>query len=352
MNDVSPTHQITDRAIKAIGGDNPNADYILRPEEHARLLPPEAAPLARILLRHKQIQEEFRMHDALANKAQARYKFVGRWILISSLIGLLLGATFLLPPLQNAPPPLRTAATIIEYLSLFAAFFLARYLAVARPFPQWMRERARAELARVKLFDVVLDSEEQVRDEELPLLPLKLEYFRRYQLDVQRRYYGRRGKQHQQAAGHTKTWERASLTLSVISILIALWVGLVLFPYFGVTLPWPPLQSVVNFAVALPFDDERWLFALGVAGAAFYGYATSRSLMNLDERNASRYLTTHANLEFIVEKILEPARQHAARGDEADVREFVRRVQDLISSEHKEWVDLQETLGGRLALGS
>jgi hypothetical protein len=105
------------------------------------------------------------------------------------------------------------------------------------------------------------------------------------------------------------------------------------------------LERFLAFAVALPVDDDRWLMALGVAASALYGFATSRSLMNLDERNASRYLTTCDNLDFLAGDALQAARDQAALGNDAHVRAFVDRVQALISSEHQEWVSLRDAVG-------
>lgn len=354
MKDIPPLDptasmsEVTKRAIEAVGKDDPRSDWILRPEEHAKNLPPQAGALKRILLfaEHKKTQESFRAHDALANVAQARYKAAGRRALRATLVGSLLGAVFLLPALQSIPPNLRASGTVVEYLLLAAAFLAARYLAVARPFPKWMEQRARAELARIRLFDEVIDAHEEPRDGELPLLPLQLEYFLRYQLEVQRRYYEGRGNQHQRAAGHTDMWEQASLVLSIAAGAIAFWASLPLIAsllaYLGVSLP-PLVQRLFQFADGFQLDG-RWLLALGVSGTALYGYAVSHSLMNLDERNASRYLTTYDNLNYLKECGLRQARDDAAAGEKEKVRKFVDGVQGLISSEHKEWISLRHVV--------
>ena len=181
---------------------------------------------------------------------------------------------------------------------------------------------------------------------ELPLLPLKLEYCRRYQLEVQSRYYGGRGKEHEVAAGHTDKWRQVKLALTVLSVFLALLASLPILAYlFAYLQATPPAWVGQTVDIVHAFHIERWLLALGVAGSALYSYTTARSLMDLDERNASRYLTTHDNLEFMKEQGSEKARQSAADGNEEQVGVFVDRVQSLISSEHKEWVRLREMLG-------
>ena len=341
MNDTTPVSEITQRARDAIGEDRPGSDWILRPEEHAANLPPEAGALKRILMSKecRDTQEYFRVHDTLAVIAQGRYKSAGRFALGTALIATLLGAA-LLPSVQTLPPEVRLPATMVQYLCLLAAILAARHLAFARPFDEWMKERALAEIARIKLFNDIMQANEEVRDSEYPLLPLKLEYFRRYQFDVQRRYHKGRGDQHARSAGHSKRWRATSSVLSYFAAAIAALALFKLSIYFRVLPPW--LEGVA--AVAIPFreDADRWLLALGVASAALYGFAAARSLMNLDERNASRYLITHDNLEFLGATRLPAARADAAAGRQPEVTAFVDRVQALISSEHQEWVRWRE----------
>ena len=58
-----------------------------------------------------------------------------------------------------------------------------------------MRLRAFAEAKRLAFFDVVMRRQEPVREGELALLPLKLEYIVRYLLEPQLDYFTRRSRQ-------------------------------------------------------------------------------------------------------------------------------------------------------------
>jgi hypothetical protein len=335
-------NDITNRAIEAIGRDEPSSDWILKPLEHAAKLPPEAGALKRILERkeHRTTMGQYAEADRNALSAQARYKRAGRIALGASLAATLVGAIFILPPAQGIPADVRGLATLAEYFLLFVAFLAARYLTFAHPFDLWMKQRATAEIARIRLFNQIMQDGEVARENELPLLPLKLEYFRRYQLEVQRRYYNGRGTQHARAAGHNKAWRSISLALTVAAGCVVVLASLSLLSYLNIELA-DLLRSIVNFAVWLRADD-RWLLAIGVAGSALYGFAAARSLMNLDERNASRYLVTCDNLNYLHATQLDFARKRAAEGNELEVRGFVDRVQSLISSEHQEWVIWRE----------
>ena len=91
---------------------------------------------------------------------------------------------------------MRLSRIALSFACLALSILASLWLGWSKPFDIWMRQRAEAETQRIKLFRRVIDAEEQARDGELPLLPLQLEYFRRFQLDVQRLYYDKRGKQH------------------------------------------------------------------------------------------------------------------------------------------------------------
>lgn len=329
----------SEQAIAAIGKDDPGTDWQLRPETHARAMPADTGALKRVLERQElqQIIQRFRTADTAAIAAQGRYKRIGRLGLYAGTVATVMGALFLLPVESWLQGPSAVIATSVQISSLTVAFLASRLLAVAKPFDAWMKQRAEAEIARIELFDRITQSEEAHEGNELPLLPLKLEYFRRYQLDVQQHYYSGRGTQHAQAARRNNTWLKVSLALTFISIVLSLLLGV------GVASAWVPGLPAWLLAASNDLaqtEINRVLLALGVLASAFYGLGVARSLMDLDERNASRFLTNAENLSYLTKMNLPLARQAAAEGRDADVLAFVQRVQDLVSSEHKEWIVL------------
>jgi hypothetical protein len=201
-----------------------------------------------------------------------------------------------------------------------------------------MKARAKAEIARIALFDEVMkavDSPAQPR--ELPLLPLQFEYFRRYQLEVQLRFYEGRGKQHDRAAGHTERWKYVSIGLTAIAGAIA---AISVTKLLIDLAPVPDWIKADNETLRsfLPSWTNKAVLAIGIVSSTLFGASISRSLMDLDERNASRYLTTWENLKFIKQTLLETARADAVAGRAEEVKKFVKDVQDKISSEHREWI--------------
>lgn len=63
-----------------------------------------------------------------------------------------------------------------------------------------MTARAAAETARLSYFEKVLSVWVDYQTSSIPLPLLQLEYFRRYQLDVERSFYRNRGTDHRKAA--------------------------------------------------------------------------------------------------------------------------------------------------------
>lgn len=310
-----------------IGADDPASDWMLRPGTHAKALPPGAGALARVLGSQavKNIMARYTEADTRAVAAQAVYKRRSRQAIYARLVAILIGGLFLMPLTAILSAAAVKVGLIIQYACIAAALGLAAYLGAARLFSRWMEARAEAELARLALFDLIVDAEEPSREGELPILPLRLEYFRRYQLDVQCRYYLGRGREHERAAGQSA---RAVWWLNIFGALTFLPIIIVAADYVG----------LIDFSNLVPYLS---FMALGTAVSGILGAMAAISSMNLDERNAARYLVVHENLKDLSGKSLEEARAAAARGDAPGVKQFAAAVQRLILAEHQEWIVLR-----------
>lgn len=335
---------VTRRAIEAIGPDDPEHDGTFNPIERARDLPDAAGPLRRVLERAdvRGIMEEFGRDDARATAAQKTYKRVAHAGLCLATFATVVGSLFLLPVEEWFGSSSRIIGLVLQFSALAGAVAASRFLYWRKPFDTWMKARGKAEIARIGLFNTLIGAEEPQTGNEIALLPLKLEYFRRYQLGVQCRYYSGQGEKHQKSAGATRVWKFMSIVVTVAAgLIIAL--GLIpLLASWGVPLPGWISDVGVSSRYLSPEWSERALLAAGAISSAFYSFAASRSLINLDERNASRYRTNAENLKFLAETGLADARNAAAEGRVEDVFAFVSSVQSIVSSEHKEWVLLRE----------
>jgi hypothetical protein len=330
MSDTA-TQNVTGAARQAIGADDEASDWQLRPEQHAAALPPEAGALARVLRseRIREIMARYTENDQKAVRAQDLYKSRSTLAVWARLGAIIVGAFFLLPlgSWLSQASGIVTIGTGLQYLCLGVALLVTAYINTAGLFSRWMTARSEAEIARLALFDAVIEAEETPREGELALLPLKLEYLRRYQLDVQIRYYGGRGAQHKQAAGQNRrtVWTLNGLGLLAFAALIVF--GADAFGF--ITLPWA--EDGLHYA----------FLALGTVISGMLGTIAALSAMNLDERNAARYLVVHQNLKDLAGESLDRARAAAAEGDQQTVEQFADAVQRLISAEHQEWIVLR-----------
>ena len=337
--DASMTDTVT-RAAKESLGSAGTSEWLLDPQAHASHFTPAAEPLRHVLGNAEiaAIVTEYRAADQAAIEAQAAYR---RWSKAGSLcrfLSIFFGASALLKVAHGVNfAHLVSIGVGLQYALICAALVCSAYLSRRQPLARWMRERARAENLRLKLFNAVVEGEAPASTGALPLLPLKLEYFRRYQLDVQRDYYRRRGLQHARAAGQTMRWQVATLALTGIAIIPAA-LGF-LDAWSGGTLP-AALKPVSDFA----FQDagKIMLLAAGIVSSALGDLLAAQSLSSLDQRNATRYSSNANNLDYLAATDLPVAQAAAVSGDELQVRAFVDAVQGCVSSEHREWLHVRD----------
>ena len=331
MNDLSQ------RFIKAIGAVSVT-DWQLRPSLHANGLKPEAGALARVL-NSTTLDEPikiFESEDRAAIAVQKRYKLAAGWAALLSLVAVVIAAALIVvQPIGLASAELIRALVVIQGAALVTSFALSLIVSHTSLFSRWMAHRANAEFWRIEYFKRVLAAKEVHGPNELPLLPLQLEYFRKHQLDVQRRYYDKRGGQHARSVrwGAGLRWLALLLIVAAAIPPVAAGFGFDWQSYLA-SRGWssPPIELAIQ---------QRAFIALSTVGAALQGWLAARDLVNQDARNAARYAATLVNLEALAERPLDEARLAAADGDKGRVLQFAALVDQQISSEHREWVDLR-----------
>jgi hypothetical protein len=329
---------VTIDPIGAIGPEQ-NSDWKLEPLSHALALPPAAGALARVLERPENtaIMDAFVAADQAAVKSQASYlRWSGRafWCRFLSIA---CGTASLLDIAKVLPSEAATLGLALQYAFIAASLIIGLMLGIREPFERWMRDRAAAENARLDLFGKITSATEPEQPGELPLLPLQLEYYRRYMLDSQRRYYRKRSIEHARSAGATKQWQYTVMGLTILALIVA---GLGFAATFaGIPLP----ESIRSLADAATTEKGQLIMLSGGIVASALGDLTAAlSLANLDRRNAARYKSNADNLDFLSTTYLPEARAAAAAGDRAQVLGFIDLVQGMISSEHREWTMLRD----------
>ena len=308
------------RAREIIGRQDDD-DWKIEPTRHADKLREQAPQLAAILESSKVSTEarRYERSDQEAVTVQDQYKaLVSRaniFVFLSSVLSALI-----LTADGSFPADDRALGVVVFGVAAVACAGLARmWLTQAEGnqlFERWMENRATAETMRLEYFrlaaTMTLDTGEGSSKDEVPLELVQLEYFRRFQLDVQLAFYEGRGKQHREQSSKTVCWSSyASLATMLGSGLAA--------------------------AGGAFLTEWAWIAILGVVGAAGASLVANREALSQDKRNAERYKRTLFALEGI-NKDLDRVRHAAAAGDSDTVAKFVDAVNDELSLEHRQWL--------------
>ena len=314
-------------AAGIIGNRSPGDDA-LSPVEHAEQLSTSAPKLAALLTRSAPVElaRQYAEADTEALVAERTFK---RWViranravLATATVSALLMAVALLAGRLGV-----LTQTILIALALtgvatggIASMSLFR-VKEGRLLEDWMTARARAETKRLSYFSYIVNSSVGPLDLQLELL--KLEYFRRYQLDLQLAYYKAR------RSGHRNSAER-TLNISAGSVMVA--------------------AIASGAAGVLGALQSEWaaLGSLAVFGAALQAFAAARESLNQDRRNAERYDNTAQALQGLRER-LDDVRLGIAAGSTSVLGEYAAAVQDQLSLEHRQWLEGAENMQAAVA---
>ena len=312
-------------------GEQGKDDYKLQPSAHAALYGSSAAQLARVLKSSKlsSIASQYETYDARAGAAQTRYKSAmeraNRAVLLTAVFSALMMATQIL--ISDA----HWFALAFGLLSVVSGGLAAMWLnrvSGGRLLEAWMAGRAEAETARLSYFTALIEPDPGAPDPALDLL--KLEYFRRYQLDVQRIYYDTRGREHEESADRTLRLGSYAVAFSTGTAAVSS--GALGTMALGSTVGAPQVGGGIASALG----------ALVIVGSALSAYAGAREAMAQDRRNAERYARTYAALSSLSQR-LDEVRGAVAQGNSKVLAEFVAAVNEQISLEHRQWLRESES---------
>jgi hypothetical protein len=303
-------------------------DYGLSPLEHAEQLRISAPKLAAILTRSApaELARQYAEADTEALVAERTFK---RWVIranravlaTATVSALLMAAALLAGSLGGLT---QTILIVLALIGVAAGGFASMSLfrvKEGRLLEDWMTARARAETKRLSYFTYIVNSSVGPLDPQLELL--KLEYFRRYQLDLQLAYYKTRRSEHRNSAERT-------LGISAGSVLVA------------------AIASGAAGVLGALRTEWAALGSLAVFGAALQAFAASRESINQDRRNAERYDNTAQALQGLRER-LDDVRLGIAAGSPSVLGEYVAAVQDQLSLEHRQWLEGAENMEAAVA---
>jgi hypothetical protein len=333
--------QVYPEAIDLIGTSGAD-DWRLNPKRDASTLPAAAETLRERLLSPdtQQLMDRYQSADTQAISAQNKYKKLAWLAAMAGFAGVLLGTTALIASQFGLPRYVLTISALTQAFLVIVSIVAALLNASLQPFQTWQQQRAEAENSRISFFDDVAHIPPRDGEAHRMNLALSLEYFRRYQLDVQHDYYARRGAQHQINARRAHRWRIIALLLVIAGTASLLWSlkEQSWLPDIG--------RQALDQIPDRTELGQRLFLALGIWASALQNLLSAFSLISLDERNAGRYLTTAENLAALKAEPLEEARKAIKEQSIEDatrlVRDFVALVHDQISSEHREWIALRK----------
>lgn len=299
-------------AVDIIGTQQPD-DYVIAPISHAQVYAEKATSLSIVLQQAgpQMEAEAYAKEDEKALKAQTTYR---RWMglankasLATSTLGGLAMAWSLLPPEITANRTwLLSLLGICSFSSAALGGMSLYLLRSGQLLETWMGYRAAAETHRITYFQTVLDRAKSVQG-ELPILAL--EYFRRYQFDVQRNYYSVRSEDHLKSAN------------------VSVWIG-----GFGIL-----VAFLSSAASVFPQVTNAAFNVFTVIGSALGAYAIGREQLTQDRRNAERYARTHRSLTTLGHS-LDKVRVAVENSNIEALVEFANAINEQVSLEHRQWL--------------
>jgi hypothetical protein len=313
---MSTAQELIAAARDAIGEARSDSDWKIVPTEHANELAAKGASSLAHNLRRSRCEGLAKMYEELNAKAvRARDSFkrtVNRAdtavFLTASLAALLMVAGGLQ---EHFGASGKWIVGAIGALGVVSAGLAAMWLNQVRGgelSKRWTSARAKAEAKRLAYFKAVMEGASGEPSDQL----LALEYTRRFLLDNQIDYFRERGDEHETAA--TAALHRSTLAIFAASTFTAV----------------AGLLSMLVPQLALTAG-------LGVIASAYAALLLSRSAMNLDRKNAERYLNAAAQL---AERRLDidGYRERAAAGDKSAVTEFFEPVFVTLEGDHKAYL--------------
>ena len=324
MNQETDHTALIKQAEEAIGFST-SSDYEIQPTKFAEHMATDAPTLS-ALLKNQALTETARRYerdDQRARDEQAQFKRLSSqatWAVFAATVSAASVALFSAGSKEVADG-VQLIPLCLGIISLvggaWAALVLNR-LSGGRILERWIEARAAAESDRLGYFNrlVRLVNEEHPQDPQLQLLCL--EFFRRYQLTIQQRYYEGRGEQHRHS--FLKTIKLSSAA----AFILALGSG-------GIAILGAFQADLLQYAV------------VGILGTALATVASRREELNQDERNSERYRRTANLLSHIRERHSE-VQMAVATGEAAVLAQYVAAVHEQLSLEHRQWLSETEEM--------
>lgn len=332
-------------AVDVIGESEPSLTS-LKAADTLKELPDEARALKALILSPaaETIIEERTTASRTADKCQKQYKFWGRLAVFLTLVGAAVGVVWIIQDAQTGfDPEVSNWQWLLTFEAGIAALgvLITKKLTTGNFHTRWMRARVASEQARRRYFDFVCTSPEladfnAAQRFRVDLLSLQLEYFRRFQLDLQYNYFKQKARSNRRISRFFKTYWFLAGALGIVTL--------------GVAFP----EQLSSNDKVLMFLDQDWIaegvehvdtmvwlaiaLLLPFAQTALFDWGS----IDNSSQNTARYRLMQAHLESYREQLPE-IRRAAAMGQGEIVTAFIEQVGDLLSHENAEWSEVHQS---------
>ncbi len=304
--------------IEAIGSNAPE-DYILAPQTHAEKYHKSLPELSHILKKSnvKHFANEYKINDRKAIDAQSKFKkfsslsrlFIFLTAVFSTTLlisGSLSGIDFIDNNLKWFPGLLLMISTVLAILFGAISTALLKIIKDRKLLEKWMELRSEAEELRINYFKEMASTDElKISIDYLTVL----EYFRRYQLDIQLNYYSFRA---------TQLENKSNIALNILAILAA-------------------IVLVINGITGMLGLEWSSLAALAIIIQNYAFMINNKELNDQNARNAERYSRTRSVLSKLKSQI-DDVRKAITQDDTSILFKFINAVQEPISLENRQWL--------------
>ena len=182
---------------------------------------------------------------------------------------------------------------------------------------RWRAARGEAEIARLDVFTTLADKAAASGSPKVALYSLAM--LIAHLVNDQRRWFGGRALLHRQSSEVTSKWGGLANALAFI--------------------------GGSGAVIASQTQGSYWIVFAGVIGAAIAAYSANRDALLRDRANADRYEKAQVALDGLAGRTDEVAQQIAGEpakqisGEPKALVAFTGAVTDLLSNEHKQWLD-------------
>ena len=305
-------------------GEELQDDWKIAPSDHAQQFK-ETAPALSAILEDPLIDlaaDRYEEDNQAADEAQEEFKQAARkanqFVLAISCIGAILLTAGVLLEVDTTTTDLSLERIIfigLGVLSILLAIFAQRWLLLLRQgdlLKNWMTNRAKAEANRLQYFKAIIDLEPPLASSRIPVTLLKLEYFRRFLLKSQIKFFKQRGQAHRQAARKRLNWSTWAVTLGT------------------------GMMALSGFLA--PYNSKfSALAAIGTIATALAAFISVWESINQDQRNADRYRNTRRSLEDLLPHLTNVRKLAAADNTDA-VSAFFDSASEVLTEEHRQWL--------------